>query len=86
MDNELFQNLLNILRPRIEKMNTILREAMTAEQCFIATLRYLVIGNNYEDLKYLATIPPQLLGRIIPETCTAIYEKLVEEYIRVRYT
>lgn len=50
-----------------------MREAVSAEERLIATLRYLAVGNSYEDLKFTTAISPQLLGRIIPETCTAIY-------------
>lgn len=63
-----------------------MREAVSTEERLIATLRYLAVGNSYEDLKFTTAISPQLLGRIIPETCTAIYEGLVEDYMKVCYT
>lgn len=51
--------------------------------CLIATLRYLATGRNYEDLKFSCAISPQFLGKIIPETCWAIYRALKEEYMTV---
>lgn len=68
-----------------------MRKVFSAEeQLLIATLKYLATDNSYEDLKFTTAISPQLLGRIartISETCTAIYESLVEDYImKVCYT
>jgi hypothetical protein len=56
MDSELFQNLLRVVRPRIEKKNTVMREAVSAEERLSVTLRYLATGNSYEDLKFSAAI------------------------------
>ena len=39
MDSELFQNLLRIVRQRIEKKNTVMREAVSAEERLSVTLR-----------------------------------------------
>lgn len=84
MNEECFEYLLNKIRYRIEKVNTIMRESVTAEERLTATLRYLATGNSYEDLKFSTAISPQLLSKIIPETCTAIYEELSKEgYLKV---
>ena len=82
MDEEKFYFLLNLIEPYIRKKNTIMREAVPAEERFIATLRYLATGRSYEDLKFSCAISPQLLRNIIPETCWAIYEALKGEYLR----
>jgi hypothetical protein len=60
-----------------------MRDARTAEQRLAVTLRFLATGNTYEDLKFSTGILPHLLGRIIPETCAAIYEELKDEYLKV---
>lgn len=86
MDECRFSFLLNLVTPEIEKQNTVMREAVSAEERLIVTLRYLATGRNYEDLKFSCAISPQLLGRIIPETCWAIYRVLKEEYIKVSYS
>lgn len=83
MTDECFQVLLGAVRPYIEKQNTILRKAITAEQRLIATLRYLATGRSLQDLKFTTGISPQALGVIIPETCNAIIQVLQEEYIKV---
>lgn len=84
MDEGKFLYLLNLIRPTIQKQNTVMREAVSAEERLIATLRYLATGRSYEDLKFSCAISPQLLGQIIPETCWAIYRALKKEYIKVK--
>ena len=78
MDNSSFYYLLNKIHPRIEKRNTIMRDAVSAEERLSATLRFLATGKSYEDLKLTIStaISPQLLGKIISEVYTAIYEEL----------
>lgn len=85
MNDMLFNNLLGIIKSKIEKKNTVMRDAVSAEERLIVTLRYLATGNSYEDLKFSTAISPQLIGKIIPETCQAIYEGLVNEYMQVRF-
>lgn len=51
-----------------------MRQAISAEERLIVTVRYLATGRSLEDLKFSAVISsPQALGVIIPETCKAIY-------------
>jgi hypothetical protein len=65
-------SLLEKIRPLIEKEDTVLRTAITAEGLAI-TIRFLAIGRSYEDLTFSAIISPQALAKILPETCRAIY-------------
>ncbi|KAJ8892986.1 hypothetical protein PR048_005567 [Dryococelus australis] len=60
-----------MVKPCIEKENTILRESMSAEEWLIVTLRYLTTGRSYKDMKFSAAISPQLLSSVIPETCAS---------------
>ena len=41
------------------------------------------IGETFESLQYLYRIPPQTIGKIVPETCVAIVNVLSGEYLRV---
>lgn len=83
MENHLFHQLLNLVRPHIEKQNTVMRESISAEERLVATLRFLATGRSYEDLKFSSAISAQALGKIIPETCWAIYKVLRNEYLQV---
>ncbi|KAB0805310.1 hypothetical protein PPYR_02280 [Photinus pyralis] len=83
MDEDLFITLLEKMKPLIQKKNTLMRDAVTAEERLICTLRYLARGRSLEDLKFSAVISPQALGRIIPETCIAIFNVLLADgYIK----
>jgi hypothetical protein len=72
MDSELFQHLINLISPRTEKKNAAMRDAVSAEGILSVTLRYLATGNSYQDLKFSTAIAPQLLSRIVHDTCTVI--------------
>ena len=61
------------------------RWSSNTEERLSATLRYLTTGKSYDDLKFSTAISSQLLGKIIPEVCTAIYEELKEEYLKVKF-
>ncbi|CAH1979298.1 unnamed protein product [Acanthoscelides obtectus] len=81
MDYDACQELLMLVKPLIEKKNTLFREAVSVEERLLATLRFLATGRSYEDLKFSCIISPQLLGRIIPEKCRAIYNCLRKKYL-----
>lgn len=83
MENHTFYELLNLVRPYIEKQNTVMRESISAEERLVATLRFLATGRSYEDLKFSCAISAQALGKIIPEMCWAIYQVLRGEYLKV---
>ncbi|KAJ8888936.1 hypothetical protein PR048_008430 [Dryococelus australis] len=86
MSSEYFRKLLSCVEPLISKGNTVVREAIPAEDRPTATLRFLATGRSLEDLKFSTAIFVQVLGKIIPETCDAIFEVLREEYMKVRNT
>ena len=60
-----------------------MRQAVIPYKKLTATLRFLATGRSYEDLKFSTIMSPQALGKIIPETCCAIY-KVLKEYYKVR--
>lgn len=83
MDKNTFDFLLCLVQDNIKKKETVIRDPVSAEERFVATLRFLATGRTYEDLKFTCAISPQLLRKIIPETCSAIYEALQNEYLKV---
>ncbi|GBP60237.1 hypothetical protein EVAR_44612_1 [Eumeta japonica] len=76
MDEKLYLKLLSLVTPVIQRQDTVMRKAISAHERLSVTLRFLATGRTYECLKYSAIISPQALGRIIPETCDAIYKAL----------
>lgn len=83
MTEDEYKYLIDLVSPLIQKKNTVLRESIPVEDRLAVTLRYLATGRSFEDLKFSAIISAQTLGRIIPETCRAIYETLRESYLKV---
>lgn len=83
MDEARYIQLLEKVRPLLEKQDTKFRKAISVHEKLSATLRFLATGRSYEDLKFSCAISPQSLGRIIPETCRAIYSVLRADYIKV---
>ncbi|XP_026481681.1 uncharacterized protein LOC113388523 [Ctenocephalides felis] len=82
MSADVFDKLLKLVGPYIQKQNTQMRDSIPAEERLIVTLRFLATGRSYECLKFSSGISPQSLGRIIPETCRVIYEVLQKEYMK----
>ena len=78
-----FNYILELVTPYISKQDTHMRKSISAEHRLVATLRYLATGRNLEDLKFSCAISPQALGKIIPETCIAIYKTLHKDFIKV---
>lgn len=76
MNQESFDCLLELVRPKIGKKDTNMRQAIPATQRLSITLRYLASGMDLEDLKFMCAIAPQTLELIIMETCSAIIETL----------
>lgn len=83
MDSDAYTCLMDLVCNKITKQDTIMRNAISAEERLVATLRYLAAGCSYEDLKFRTGISPQALSKIIPETCKAIYDALKKDYLKV---
>ena len=82
VDVAAFEELLAMIKPKIEKQNTIMRDAVPASQRLSITLRFLATGNTFEDLKYTSAISPQSISNIVMETCTSLISSL-KDYIQV---
>lgn len=63
-ENHTFYQLLYLVGPFIEKQNTLMRESISAEERFVATLRFLAIERSYEDLKFSSAISAKALGNL----------------------
>lgn len=83
LDAESFDELLRLVEPRIKKVDTTMRDAISVSERLSITLRYLASGNSFEDLKFTSAISAQAIGRIVVETCSAIIHCL-KDYIQVR--
>ncbi|XP_066139302.1 uncharacterized protein [Euwallacea fornicatus] len=82
MDETTYLKLLSMVTPLIQKQDTVMRKAISPHERLTATLRFLATGRTYECLKFSTRISPQALGKIIPETCVAIYKTLRKDYLK----
>ncbi|XP_011858851.1 PREDICTED: uncharacterized protein LOC105556374 [Vollenhovia emeryi] len=81
MQEEVMEELLILVRPYIEKKDTVMREAISPRMRLSVTLRYLATGNSFQDLAFSTRIAPNTLSQIIPETLQAIIAVLEEKVI-----
>ena len=81
MSPERFEHLLSLAGPIISKNNTHLREAISAEQRLVITLRFLSSGDAQQSLSFSFRIGKTTVSNIISETCLAIYDQLKEMYM-----
>lgn len=84
MTPELFQTVLNLVAPKIEKQDTNYRKAIPAKERLALTLHFLATGNSYSSLAYMFKVSKQSISSIIPEVCNALIEVL-HEYVQVRF-
>ena len=76
MSPQKFTELYNLVAPDIVKKSTNMREAISAKQRLAVTLRYLTTGNAHSTIAASYRMSPTTVGRIIFETCQAIWNRL----------
>ena len=76
-----FDYILNKIRPLIEKIETPMRETISAGARLEATLLYLITGDTYSRLQHLTRIHESTLGQFIPDVCEAIFKCLRDEFL-----
>ena len=79
---ELFAELLSKVTPHIEKQTTRLRVPISAGARLAITLRYLATGNTYMSHQFEFRVASNTIGKLIPETCKAIYRVLAPDYFK----
>lgn len=73
-----FEYLLNQIGKKIQKQDTVLRKAISAQDRLALTIRFLATGDSYSSLQYLFRISKQSISGIIPEVCQALIDVLKE--------
>ncbi|XP_036150712.1 uncharacterized protein LOC118648501 [Monomorium pharaonis] len=76
MEQLVLEELLHAVAPLIEKKDTVMRQAIPAQDRLSVTLRYLATGNSFMNLSYSVRIALNTLSQIIPNTLKAIVEVL----------
>ncbi|KAL4104838.1 hypothetical protein QTP88_020114 [Uroleucon formosanum] len=83
MTPETFNNLLNLIEPKIRKEDTKFRLSIPANERLALTLRYLATGDSFASLSLLFKVSKSSISSIVPEVCTAIIEEL-QDYTNER--
>lgn len=52
MDSASFDILLDLIKDKISKADTVMRKSISSEERLTATLRFLATGRSFEDLKF----------------------------------
>ena len=76
-----YEELLQLVAPVIMKSGEK-REPISPSERLTVTLRYLITGNSHVSLKSNFRMHPTTIGRIIRETCTAIWDMLSPTYLK----
>ena len=69
-----FENIINLVGPKIMKNYTHFRQAISVQEKVALTLRFLATGDSYTSLQYLFKISKQGISEIAPHVCQAIIE------------
>ena len=73
-----FEKLLRMVAVDIKKCKTKMRDPICPEQRLAITLRYLATGDAHTTIGTNYRMSPTTVGRIVPETCNAIWVRLNE--------
>ena len=79
MSPKTFEVLLSWVAPHISKKGTRMREPISAAERLSVALRYLVTGDAQITIATNYRMSPSVVGRIILETCNAIWLTLKEK-------
>ncbi|KAK4322343.1 hypothetical protein Pmani_001916 [Petrolisthes manimaculis] len=86
VNQDQFLELLSLVEPLISKQDTRMRKAVTSHERLSVTLRHLATGESKQSLGYAYWISPNLLSRIIPEVCEALYQMLHTSHLKLPQT
>ena len=82
IDPDLWHEFLERVGPRIERSNTVMREALTPGHRLAITLRYMATGDSYMSLQYGFRVAHNTISGIVFDTCSAICEEYMEEVMK----
>ena len=86
MSKERFDDLVCMIRTKITKKDTQMRDAITAEERLFITLRYLSTGLSQQDLCYNFRVGRTIVSNILMEVCSAMFEVLSPIYMKPPYS
>ena len=79
-----FDNLLSRLGPSITKQSMRLRKPISAGERLAVALRYLVTGDSMQTISFSFRLGHSTVCDIIDNTCEAIWETILSEFVPAR--
>ena len=76
MTKENFDNILELIRPAIEKQDTHFRKCIPSDQRLCVTLFYLATGDSFKTLALFFRMGESTIRAIVYQTCQAIWDIL----------
>lgn len=83
MDETCFNMILHYIEKIIKRKNTIMRAAIPVAEKLAVTLRFLAKGEDFKELDENSKLSASYLRSAIIEVCTAIYETMKADYLKV---
>ena len=81
MTPDRMEYLLSLGAPYITKISINYREPISPKQRLSLTLRHFATRDSHISLSLQYRIGRQTISKIIPETCKAVYDVVVPEYV-----
>nr|XP_049462188.1 uncharacterized protein LOC120956968 [Anopheles coluzzii] len=85
MKHEDFDRLYALVGPEISRMDTNMREAITAQERLLITLRYLATGETFASLQYLFRVSKSSIAKIVKDVCACL-NKHLRSYVKMPST
>ena len=82
VDNELFNEILERITPRIDKQETNCRKPLEPGLRLAITLRFLATGEAYKSMALNFRVGANTISKLVPETCEAIIQEYMNEVIQ----
>ena len=83
---ELFEEMVERLRPQLEKKQTVMRSPLPVSLKLACTLRFLATGCTYTDLSYAFRVSISAISRFLPQVCKAIIRTYKQEVLKLPST
>lgn len=83
MSSITFQYLLDVLRPRIIRQDTVMRAAIDPETRLCITLHFLTSGINFRQLAFIYAVGRKTVSDMVYDTCSAIWELIAPLYLKM---
>lgn len=83
---ENFDYLLQLLRHRLQRQDTVMRRSISPELRLYVTLHYLSTGSAFTTIAFHYALGVSTVSKIVHSTCQAIWEELSAVYMPVPQT